>query len=240
MARPYRCRRIGRMPEYWRFRAENSLNEEYINMSLDEYEVIRLIDKEGYTQEECASSLGVGRTTVTAIYDNARKKLAAMIIDGYPIRITGGAYKLTSDSDKEIEKKGNNSMRIAITYEHGMVGQHFGRTEEFKLYDVEDGKIVREQVISSNGMGHGMLAGVLLQAEADVLICGGIGMGARMALEEIGIELLPGVSGEADEVIKAYLSSSLEYNPDETCHHHDHEEGHECHHDEDCGCHCHA
>ncbi|MBR3227013.1 MAG: DUF134 domain-containing protein [Erysipelotrichaceae bacterium] len=239
MARPCKCRRIGSFPEYWTFSAEHSEEDHTVRMSLDEYECIRLIDHEGLTQEECAVRMDVARTTVTAIYENARKKLSQLLVEGKKIRITGGTYRLVSGQKREIEEKGDN-MRIAITYENGTVGQHFGHTEEFKLYDIEDGKVVNEQIISTNGQGHGMLAVVLKEAEADLLICGGIGMGARNALAEAGIELIPGTSGVADAVVKAYLDGSLEYDPDASCHHHDHEEGHECHHEHGCEGHsCH-
>ena len=83
-----------------------------------------------------------------------------------------------------------------------------------------------------------MLAGVLKEARADILICGGIGMGARMALQEAGIVLIPGTQGAADEVVNAYLNDKLQYDPNETCHHHDHEEGHDCHHGNGCEGHC--
>lgn len=66
-------------------------------------------------------------------------------------------------------------MRIAVTYENGMVFQHFGHTEQFKFYDVENGKVVKTQVADTNGQGHGALSGFLAQAGAETLICGGIG-----------------------------------------------------------------
>ncbi len=240
MARPCKCRRIVSFPDHWEFSAKHNENEtEAVLLSLDEYETIRLIDHEGRSQEECAASMDVARTTVTSIYESARRKLSVMIVEGRPLRITGGAYRLSTDENRKIEAKGEHGMRIAVTYENGSVGQHFGRTAEFKLYDIENGEIVKEQVISTNGQGHGMLAGILKEAEADQLICGGIGMGARNALEECGIDLHPGVTGDADEAVKAYLAGTLASDPEETCHHHDHEEGHECHHDHGCGSHDH-
>jgi hypothetical protein len=66
-------------------------------------------------------------------------------------------------------------MKIAATYENGSIFQHFGRTESFKVYEVEDGKIVSSEVIGSNGIGHGALAGLLAQQDIQVLICGGLG-----------------------------------------------------------------
>ena len=94
-------------------------------------------------------------------------------------------------------------MRIAVTYENGQIFQHFGHTEQFKVYDLEDNKIVNTQVVDTNGQGHGALAGFLNSADIDVLICGGIGGGAQAALAAAGIKLFGGVSGDADEAVKA-------------------------------------
>ena len=121
-------------------------------------------------------------------------------------------------------------MRIAVTYEQEMVGQHFGKTEKFKIYDIENGEIKSMQVIDTNGNGHGALAGFLRATEVEVLICGGIGTGARNALREVEIDLFPGVTGNTDEAVKSYLTGNLEYNPDTACHHHEHEHGHNCQH----------
>lgn len=120
-------------------------------------------------------------------------------------------------------------MKIAVTYENGQVFQHFGHTENFKVYEVEDGKVVSSEVVSTNGHGHGALAGVLGELNAEVLICGGIGGGAQSALTNAGIRWYGGVSGDADKAVGALLSGSLEYDPNVRCnHHHDHEEGHTC------------
>ena len=121
-------------------------------------------------------------------------------------------------------------MKIAVTYENGEVGQHFGRTEKFKVYDVTDRNIASSKVIDTNGTGHGALAGFLREAGAEVLICGGIGMGARNALAETGIQLFPGVTGNADDVVKDYLDGKLAYDPETACHDHTHGEGEGCHH----------
>ena len=135
-------------------------------------------------------------------------------------------------------------MRIAVTYENGQIFQHFGHTQQFKIYEVLDGKIVASQVVDTNGNGHGALAGVLEALAVDSLICGGIGGGARMALDAAGIQLFGGVSGDADAAAEALAAGKLVYNPDVRCNHHDHHhgEGHTCgdhHHDDHhCGGHC--
>lgn len=137
-----------------------------------------------------------------------------------------------------IEKKGLNEMKIAVTYENGLVFQHFGHSSQFKIYEVEANQVVSSAVVDTNGSGHGALAGFLKAHSVSVLICGGIGGGARQALQENGIELYPGVSGSADEQVAALLNGSLHYNPNTVCAHHHGEasEGH-CH-DHHCGGQC--
>lgn len=130
-------------------------------------------------------------------------------------------------------------MKIAVTYEDGQVFQHFGHTSQFKVYQVEDGAIVSSEIVDTNGQGHGALAGFLLDGGVDILICGGIGGGARNALADAGIKLYPGASGDADVQVEAFLRGQLSYDPDTTCSHHSHEEGHSCG-DHNCGDHsCH-
>lgn len=117
-------------------------------------------------------------------------------------------------------------MKIAVTYDNGNVFQHFGRTEQFKVYEVEDNKVVSSEVIGSGGTGHGALAGLLAGQDVDVLICGGIGGGAQAALAEAGVELCAGAEGNTDEAVKAYLRGEL-VSTGANCDHH-HEEGHDC------------
>ena len=118
-------------------------------------------------------------------------------------------------------------MKIAVTYDNGNVFQHFGKTENFKVYEVEDKKIISSEVISSNGTGHGALAGLLAEQGVNVLICGGIGGGAQAALTEVGIELCAGAKGNVDEAVEAYLKGEL-VSSGVNCDHHHHEEGHSC------------
>ncbi len=120
-------------------------------------------------------------------------------------------------------------MVVAVTYENGEVFQHFGHTESFKIYNVENNEVKSSRVAVPTGGGHGALAGFLRSEGVDTLICGGIGMGAQNALAQAGITLYGGVSGNADEAVKKLLSGNLDYNPDVQCSHHSHEEGHSCH-----------
>ena len=118
-------------------------------------------------------------------------------------------------------------MKIAATYDNGNIFQHFGKTEFFKVYEVEDNKIISSEVIGSNGLGHGALAGLLGEQGIHVLICGGLGGGAQTALKEAGVEVCSGAKGDADQAVEAYLRGEL-VSTGANCDHHHHEEGHSC------------
>ena len=248
MPRPKKCRRVCDYPQTLTFLPEDHKNrEQVVILTVDEYGTIRLIDKEGLSQEQCCDFMQVARTTVQQIYASARKKLADVLVDGLPLRIEGGDYQLCSGdsqgcgctncykqkfNQQHAKPKGEHIMRIAVTYENGEIFQHFGHTEQFKVYDVENGKIVFSEVVDTNGSGHGALAGVLSALHVDALICGGIGGGAQAALAAAGIQLYGGVSGDADQAAEALAAGTLAYNPNVMCSHHG-----EHHHEGNCGDH---
>ena len=254
MARPRKYRRVCHYPQTLFFSpSEGQPEAAPVQLTVDEYETIRLIDRENLSQEECSIRMGVARTTVQTIYGAARKKLADAIVEGRPLEIGGGDYRLCSGEnpgcgssgcfmqsfhDRYEKPKGDMFMRIAVTYENGEIFQHFGHTRQFKVYDVKEDKILASQVIDTAGSGHGALAGVLTALNADVLICGGIGGGAQAALAAAGIRLFGGVSGSADAAVEAFITGKLAFNPNVRCNHHDHHhgEGHTCG-DHGCGSH---
>ena len=257
MARPSSKKRVCRMPSHWKFYSDGGRVTGQIRMSIEEYETIRLIDYLGMSQEDCARQMHVARTTVQAIYRDARKKIARFFVEGTGLIIEGGDVEICPGSCGGpvisvpclYKEKGDHNMRLAVTYDNetGEIFQHFGHTESFKLYLVENGEIKTTQVMDTNGTGHGALAGMLKSVDVSVLICGGIGGGARNALAEAGIEVYPGAMGDADENVKSFLGGALNYDPDTMCSHHgadhtcgDHEGGGCGHHgDGNCGSGCH-
>lgn len=129
-------------------------------------------------------------------------------------------------------------MKIAVTYENGQVFQHFGHSEHFKIYEIDNDQVTASRVVDTSGSGHGALAGFLRDMEVDTLICGGIGAGAQQALGEAGIRLYGGVAGGADEAVAALLAGKLTFNPNVKCSHHEGEHHHGEHaHDASCGSH---
>lgn len=123
-------------------------------------------------------------------------------------------------------------MKLAVTYENGMVFQHFGHTAQFKIYEIQNGEVISQQVVDTNGSGHGALADFLAQLGVNELICGGIGGGAQNALGMKGIRLMCGVTGDADLAVKSYLENRLQFASFANCSHHDHDN-----HGESCGNH---
>ena len=117
-------------------------------------------------------------------------------------------------------------MKIAIPYENGEIFQHFGHTERFEIFDVENGAIVKSEIIETAGQGHGALAAFLYEQGVRVLICGGIGGGAQAALSTVRIAVFGGVTGKTRDAAEAYITGGLEYDPSVRCTHH--EGGHSC------------
>lgn len=123
-------------------------------------------------------------------------------------------------------------MKVAVCFEKGRVGQHFGHTEEFKIYEIKDDKVTDFYYVKSSGEGCSALVPILKFNQVNVLICGGLGQGAFNHLSEAGIIVLSGVTGEVDDVIGQFLDETLIYDESANCH--DHKEN--CHHDG--GSHC--
>lgn len=119
-------------------------------------------------------------------------------------------------------------MRIATTYENGDIFQHFGKSQQFKLYDVEQGKIVYTAMLPVTNGGHGALVGLLQEARVDAVICGGMGLGAQQALADANIKVYAGVTGATDDAVQAYLAGTLQYTTEATCQDHHHHDGHDC------------
>lgn len=230
MARPRKQRIVSSIPGSEGFVPLGCIRSQcgQIIMTVDEYETLRLIDYTGLTQEECAAKMQVSRPTVTGIYESARFKIADALVNEKLLLIEGGDYDFYHENIRTAKIEEDHSMKIAVTYENGQIYQHFGHCEEFKIYDLEDGKIVSSRVENAAGSGHGALAGFLKNLGVDVLICGGIGGGAQMALAESGIRLYGGVSGDADAAAEALAAGTLQYNANVQCTSHGHGAGHSC------------
>lgn len=119
-------------------------------------------------------------------------------------------------------------MKLAVTYDNGQVFQHFGKTQQFKIYDIQDGKVGPSLVTGTGGQGHGALAGLLRGLGISVLICGGIGPGAQDALKSLDITVIPGITGDVDQAAQDFVDGKLVPNTEALCNHHHDGPAHSC------------
>ena len=245
MPRPVRKRTIYQKPDCTFFTAEEA-GKKTVQLTLDELEALRLMDEVGLDQKECALRMHVGRSTFQNILNEARKKAAGALVHGWNIALYGGQVEVSDHAElgccrfalRTLERIGGISqreektMKLAVTYDpkNGEIFQHFGRTEYFKIYDLADGKVQKAEVHSTQGQGHGALAGVLQQLGIDGVICGGIGGGAQEGLKKAGIAFYGGCSGQADQAVEDFLADKLQYQEDIQCDHHGEHHHGECHH----------
>lgn len=113
-------------------------------------------------------------------------------------------------------------MKIAVTYDilTDSVFQHFGKTKNFKIYNIEDGKVTGSKVIDNGGFGHHDLAAYLKNLGVEILILGNRGQGAIDALNNASLKQIAGITGNPDDAVKSFLSGTLKGNPDAKCNHH--------------------
>jgi len=200
-----------------------------VNLLLEEWEALRLVDYAGMEQTQAALSMGISRQSVQMLVSSARTKLARAVVEGLPLHIIGD-QELNTHSTLRYEER-TSKMKIAVTAQHTQVFPHFGRTPEFYLVTAEDGKIVEEKIIAAPAEGHGALVGFLVSQGVDTLICGGIGGGAVNGLRSSGIKVYAGASGSVREQVLSLLSGQLPQEGEANCDHHDE------HHDHDHGGH---
>jgi predicted DNA-binding protein (UPF0251 family)/predicted Fe-Mo cluster-binding NifX family protein len=238
MTRPKKQRRVCCLPEWSKFCPADNADNAPLRMTVEEYETIRLIDLEGASQEACAKSMDIARTTVQSIYSSARHKLAAAIVKGCTLLIEGGDYRLCGAHAPEQSccwqkhcprfgvgqnpERIDDKMKIAIPYDNGQIFQHFGKAAAFKVYTTAAGKITNHDVVSTNGSGHGALVGFLQEQGVDTVICGGIGFGAQEGLAAAGIKVCAGAVGSCDDAVSGLLAGTFTGSPQATCDHHGH------------------
>ena len=259
MPRPSRCRRVCAEPIFKTFGADTNETISPITLFVDEYEVIRLVDYEERTHEQCAEQMQISRTTVTEIYEKARFKLADAIVNGKKLVISGGHYKTCqgiaqrncpgrcrwrrgNQSQMKNTFEGANIMKIAIPVKNENIYQHFGMASVFKIYTVENNQITATTMEETNGRGHGAMLDVLLANAVNCVICGGIGDGAIQALNQADIKLYAGISGVADDAVASLIAGTLQSDMQAACSKHQHAHPGQCAHG-DCGqhhgnCHC--
>ena len=211
MPRPRKSRKVCHFPRCHSFGPTEQIPaKEPVILTVDEYEAVRLIDQEGFSQESCGVRMGIARTTVQQIYATARKKLAQMLVEGIPLKIAGGDYQLCSGRQecgetmcfkqyysKEYEKP-EPCVRIAAAYDAGKICLNFEDARQFKIYDVRKKNLLASRVVDIQAADRNQLACILTALRTNILICGYISAGIGLALDAAGIRVHGDISGDAD------------------------------------------
>ena len=233
MPRPFKCRRVAFRPGVTYFKpAGIPLSElEEVIISVEEAEALRLKELEGLEQEQGAEKMNVSRPTFQRVLAAARQKIADALLNGKAIRIEGGNFEFTIE--KKIMKPINKEkkMKIAVvTEDEKTISQHFGMAPLYMVLTVEDGKITGKEKRAK--MGHGQFGGQhgahpagphgfdaasqnrhagMAEAIKDcqVLITGGMGMGAYYSLKDYKIEPVITDVRNIEDAVKQYIEGKL-------------------------------
>lgn len=186
--------------------------------------------------EKVASDCGIDNIAKLPIDPQVAQKVDGGLAEDIDASALGNMLQCIMEVKREPVR-----LKIAVTYENGEVFQHFGHSQQFKIYVVEDNKVIGSKVIGTDGNGHEALASYLESDGVDVLICGGIGGGAVNALSESGIQVVPGVTGSTDTAVYDYLNGKLAVDMTPNCSHHDGEHScgggeHSCGSEDGCNC----
>lgn len=227
MPRPRKCRKVCQMPEIREFQpVGENLCQSAVVLSVDEYEAIRLIDKQGFSQEECGRYMQVARTTVQAIYDSARKKLAEALVGGLPLKIEGGDFKLCDGKEEYcgcggcrrhrrkqmlMQHKGDGKMRIAIPLDENKqdICIVLSRAPYFLFQDEDSQTIVVNPAANAQG-GTGIQAAQFLADNGvNVLITVRCGRNAADVFTAAGMKIYKSAGKTAAEDLEAFAEGSL-------------------------------
>lgn len=221
MPRPIKERSIREKPVCCRFIPEKIQNDETITLTMDEFDVIRKCDYERLSQENCAQTMNVSRTTVQRIYASARLKIAEALVLGKVLEIDGGivSFNLDDDMSNYLNEKGEVNMKIAIGLDGEKVTDHFGHCNDFRIYEIVDNKVINQEDIHDEIHVHQARPQFLKNLGVDVLIMNSMGKGAYNRLITLGIKTINAENKSVVEALNSYLAHELNIEL----------VGHECH-----------
>lgn len=238
MPRPIKERSILDKPACCKFIPAQIKSEGSVILSFDEYDVIRKCDYERLSQENCATTMNISRTTVQRIYASARMKIAEALVLGKVLEIEGGNVSLTStnvfENQLNTNEQGEISMKIAIGIDGENVASHFGRCNDFRIVELIDNKVVNQADIHDEEHVHHDRPQFLKDLGVDVLIMNSMGKGAYNRLIALNIKCVNAENKSISDALDAYLSETLNTelvgHECTGCGSHDHKHEHKGHH----------
>lgn len=227
MPRRKKCRKVCQMPAMREFRPVGGARcESAVILSVDEYEAVRLIDRQGFSQAECSRYMQVARTTVQMIYNSARQKLAEALVDGLPLRIEGGDYRLCDGKEEYcacggcrkhrcgqlIKMREEGNMRIAIPLDENRqdVCIVLARSPYFLFHDENGDSVVENPAAQAQGGAGVQAAQFLVDSGVTALITVRCGQNAADVFTAAGMKIYKSVNKTAAEEISALADGKLE------------------------------
>lgn len=228
MPRPEKQRRVCFLPQYTDFSAKNGSDAVSVTLTIEEYEAIRLIDYLGFTQEMCAAKMNISRGVVQRLYFDARRKLAQFLIDGLPLRITGGNYALCDGlihcGMTQLEERAGattpfgEKARIIIPEPAAKnTDIDFADADTFRCYEIQQDTIAKTRRLKLNAKNMTHLILALLKEKINVVFAFRMGTGYCNALKEAGILVFLGLSGSPDDLVQNFLSNRIACNSIVNC-----------------------
>lgn len=233
MSRPIKPRRVCHMPLFTDFSVINGNTKVSITLTVEEYEIIRLLDYLGFDQDRCALQMQISRGVVQQLYVSARKKIAQAITEGLHMKIEGGHYALCKDmhscylTDRNTQKnscmlaKDKSELKILIAKYNGDEDEKdFSELMSFKFYDVIAGKVIRQEELIIAVRNETDFVEALKRLGIDVVFAFKMGLGYRNKLNEAGIWMYLGIKGKAEDVLQAFLNDTLTCDERVNCNYH--------------------
>lgn len=230
MSRPIKPRRVCHLPLFTEFSAMDGNKKVSVTLTVEEYEIIRLLDYLGFDQERCAKQMQISRGVVQQLYVSARKKIAQSLTEGLSLKIKGGHYALCKDMhncymvDRSKQQdscklaKEKNELKILVAEHTDDDDRDISELQSFHFYDLVGGKIVRQEEILIAVRNELDFVAALKSLDINVVFAFKMGLGYRNKLNEAGIWMFLGVKGKADDIMQAFLHDTLTCDEKINCH----------------------
>lgn len=204
---------------------------EIVDLEVDEIEVLRLCDYEQKSQIQAAEIMQISRGTIQRLLNSGRKKILEALLYQQGLRLKNKF--LDYIENQEMNEMGEKILKIAFsTSDEVTIEEHFGGCSKFVIYSVENGKVLKKEVLDAPEHVSGAYPKFIMGENVKTVITGGMGPKAMNILTGNGVEVILGASGEIEKVLEVYLKGELKSNGEACSHHHEHHhgEGHNCSH----------
>lgn len=109
-------------------------------------------------------------------------------------------------------------MKVMIAADRGVVCPHFGHAPEFRLVEIDESKVVKEEIYTNPGHAPGVLPRWMKDLDVDIVIAGDMGPRARDLFASFGITVQTCDPMSVDSALEAFIKGNLSGSSN-SCHH---------------------